>query len=227
AEASAPQDALEATQVAREPRADIGVDDGRARPLVLAVLTRDEVRERDLAFETECPERTRDGKLMDRVRIAVDEANGDGFDALCRGPLGGRPGVLFPGGRLGGAVGPDSLDEREPESAGDERRRILPEQVVHGIAVTAPQLENVPEAGRGEQPDDPALPLEERVQPHRGPVEEETDGLEQPARDRSVDDLRDPLLAGISPPRPLRNRDLSGRVVVEAEVGERSADVDR
>ena len=112
----------------------------RRGPLVLPELGVDLVRDGD---ERELPlERRAEARLVRRMRVGVEEADGHGLDAAVpqrgrqRGQLGLREGRRDP------AVGEDPLRHLEPEVAGHERRRprgdVEPVELLRGSAARSP-----------------------------------------------------------------------------------------
>ena len=225
AEARVAEAVLEAPQVARHPTAHVRVDDGRRRPLVLAVLAGDLVRDGDIAREAGVAERALGGKLVLGVRVRVHECNRDRGHAFGREDLGCPSDVVCLDGDVHLATGPDPLRDREPEPARDERRRGAPEQVVGLVPVAAAGLEDVAEPLRAEEPDGCAGTREERVQAHRRAVQEVAGAVELATAERLLDRGDDTELRRSRRRRLLVDTYLAGLVVVVDEVRERAADV--
>ena len=97
-------------QVGAKPAADERVDDGRAGALVLAVLARDAVRQRDVAGEAGLAQQPLRLQLVRRVGVGVDEGDGDGVDAL----LGERDAAAATSAGSSGACSAPSARMRPP-----------------------------------------------------------------------------------------------------------------
>ena len=225
-EAGALQPVVERAEIDRHARPHVRVDHGRRRALVLAVLAGDLVRERDLAFEAELPQRRFGGELVRGIRVRMQERNGHAGDAVLLEDRDRFLDRVLLERRVHAAVGIHPLGHRNAPVARHERRRMLPEQVVRIVAVAAAHLEDVAEALRREQADDGARPRQERVEPDGRAVEEVLGRSDTVLWDCSLDGVEDAVLRGSRRRRLLADADLAGLVVIEDEVGERAADVD-
>src|SRR5262249_44583970 len=101
-----------------------------------------------------------------------------------------------------------------------------PDEVVGPVPVASPDFEDVAKALRPEQPDDGARPGEERVEPHRGAVEEVAGRAELRLRDGRRDGGDHAFLGGRRRRGDLADADLAGLVVVADQIGEGAAYVD-
>ncbi len=211
-------------------RPHVGVQARRERPLVLAELRQHVGGDRDREARIEVMDDGLDLALVRRIRIRVDERDGqrlharvdevaddpfdlialDGLDdlALCAHPLLRLARVLERGRRIG-------LDHDDP--SGQRARRLR-----------AGEVEDLLEAVRRDQTHARALRLEHRVRRDRRPV---LDELDLPGRDARL--LADPLDADENPlrwvcrcRRGLHPVHRSALVLHEEQVGERSPDVD-
>ena len=124
------------------------------------------------------------------------------------------------------AVRKHALGHRQAQPSGDERRRLVPEEVVGIAAVAASDLEDVAEAACAEQADDGARAGEERVEADGRAVEEVARDGEPLGRYGSGDRGEHALFGRSRCRRLLPDVDLAGFVVVEDQIGERPADVD-
>ena len=218
--------ALEALEVVAHATPDEGVDDGRAGALVLAVLARYLVGERDLAREPEPAELVGNGDLVRTVRVGVQQRDRDRVDPIGledRERRGDAGEVDRPVDR---PIGQHPLVDGRAQAARDERRRRPPEQVVRVVPIAAPDLEHVAEAAGRDQTDAGAAPLEQRVQSDRRAVQEERGGTDAIGRERRLDGHDHAALRRVGRARLLADDDLSGLVVAPHEVGERAADID-
>jgi hypothetical protein len=225
-EARAAEAVGQRAQVDGHARTHVGVDHGRRRALVLAVLARDLVRERDLALEAGLAQRRRGGELVLAVGVGVHEGDRHRGDALLREDLRRRAHVVELDRRADRAARHQALGHRQPQPARDQRGRRRVEQVVHLRTVAALDLDHVAEAARGEQPDDRPAPLQQRVQADGGAVQEVVRPPQVLVRDGDADRLEDPALGLGRGRRGLRDPDAARGLVEEDQVGERATDVD-
>jgi hypothetical protein len=223
-EAAATQAAAELAEVAIHDRLHVRVHDGRARALVLAPFLRDAVRSRNRHARHLGGNDPRGSLLVTGIAVREQKDDRHRLDAV---------GEKLPGG---GAHG--RLVERHEHLAGrgqplrdlvgaaarHQRLRAPVEHVVHLQEVAATDLEDIAKPlGRDEARARP-LVLEERVDPDRGPVDDEPtvrqlhSGLIDAAKD-ALEKLarRAEGLGGHHGARGLVERD---------EVCERAADVD-
>jgi hypothetical protein len=183
------------------------------------------VRERDRSLEAELAQQLLGEQLVGRVRVGVQEGDGDRLDAVLAQRL-ERPGdVLADQLGLDRAVGHQPLGDGVDAAARHQRRRVAGEDVVEVVAVGAADLEHVAEAARRQQPHHGAAPLEQRVEADRGAVDEELGGGEGVAADRGVDRVADPLLGRRGRRELLRDPHLARALVIKDQVGKRASDV--
>ena len=162
--------ALQGAQVPAHHRHHIGVDHGGRGALVLPDLGQ------DLGADAERQPRHAplhdllDPLLVHGIRVRVEEAYGEGLDALVEEPvespvdLGGIEGNLDLSARV------DPLPHLETQVALDERGRLLPRDVVEAGHAQAADLQRVAEARGGDEPGARAPQLEDGVGGHRGAV---------------------------------------------------------
>ncbi len=225
-EPPAVQLAVEVVQVGAHPPPYERVDHGGGGALVLAVLPRHLVRQRHLSGEPGLAQQVAGPQLVRRVGVGVDQHDGDGVHSLGAEDLGGGQDI---GGREVAHRRPvvgDPLPRLPAEPARHQGRRRGPEQVVRIVPVAPPDLKDVPEPLGGDQADRRPAPLQQRVEPDGGAVDEVGAALEQTGACRRVDGGQHPDLGGLRRRRPLGHRDLTGLGVVRDQVGERAADVD-
>ncbi len=164
---------------------------------------------------------------MDRVAVAVDEADHDGLDALLAKLLRGLRDLVLVERRQDLAAGPDPLGDDLAVAAPDERA-ILPGHLLVDRVVLGPlvprDVEDVAVAAGRDEPDRGAVVLEERVRRDRRAVEERVDcGRVAVGGAHSLDQT----LGGVGGGRGhLVDPDLGGLRVRDDDVGERPADVD-
>ena len=100
----------------------------------------------------------------------VDEADGDGVHALGQQPVHRSASILGIQRLLHVARRIDPLVHHGAQVALDERRRLLPREVVEPGHPQVADLQHVAEAARADQPGARALALQQRVAGDRGPV---------------------------------------------------------
>jgi hypothetical protein len=211
---SAPQ----AVEVRAHQRADVGVDDGRGRPLVLMLLAEDLRGERDRYVRQLGTEDLPEAALVRGVEVGVQQADANGLDHGLAKPGGDLARLVLVERALHGPVGQHPLADLETEASLDEGRRLAPEGVVQVRHAHAPQLEHVAEPGRGDERRTRSAVLQHGVRRHRRPVDDLVGAAERP---HGVDDgavvvgRRGEDLLDADP--PVR--------VGEDDVGERATDV--
>ena len=210
-------------EVAFHHRRDIGLHDGGRGAGELAPLLRDAVREGHRGLRQRRGEMLCDGELMHRVAIGVQEADGDRVVAARLHRRDQRVEISQFDRRLDRAVGLEPLGHHEDVAALDQALRLA---IVDGedvAPVVALDGVDVAEIARGDQRDAGALPLEHRVQPDGGAVDEEVDrgmlgeeGAQALEHGAGRIGRRRQELAG---------EGVAGRGVLEDEIGERAADI--
>ncbi len=169
---------LERADVALDDRADVGVDDGRARALVLADLGEDVGRARDVdVVSDDLPDDLGGPPLVGRVRVGVEEADRHRRDALGAGALGclAHRALVQLGPLLAPRAG--SLRDLEAQPARDERPRLLVLELVHDRDPQPAHLEDVAKARRGQQAAARSLALEDGVRGDGGGVDDLDDAV--------------------------------------------------
>ena len=184
------------------------------------------MRERDLAIEAELAKRLLRRELVRRVGVGVQIRDGDGRHALLAEDLERLRDVVLDEGAVHDAVGAYALGDRQTQPARNERRGRLPEEAVGIAAIAASHLEHVAEAACREQADGGTGTREERVQPGGHAVEEVRGRADELVGYPCVDGAHNALLGRGRRGWFLRHPDLARLIVVEDDVGERSADVD-
>ena len=160
---------LEVGEVPVRDRHDRRVQRRRRRALVLPELRVDLVGhgdERDLPLE-----RRPEARLVGRMRVGVEEADGHRLDAARAERRRQRRQLVLRERHGDPAVGEDALRHLEPEVAGHERRRPRRDvEPVELLAALPGDLEHVAEAPRRDE-GRPGVPaLDDRVRDDRGPV---------------------------------------------------------
>ena len=204
---------------------DVGVDHRRRGALVLPVLSGDSVRHRNLAFEPGGAELLLRRQLVRRVGVGIQEGDGDAGYAL---RLEGRDSlahILFLDGNVYFAIGADALAHRQAQAPRHQRRRRLPEKVVHLVAVTTADFQNIAEPLGREKADNGALALQKGVQPHRRAMQKIFGAGHLTGFERLAEHVQDTFLGRIGRRRNLADQGLAGAVIVENEVGERPTDI--
>ena len=221
------KDPLEGSEIGPDDRQDVRVHHRGAGSLVLLELRVDLARQAQRHVDAPLPDHLRDAPLVPVIGVAVDEGDGDGLHAVRKKPVERGVHARFverledPAGMV------DPLGDLHPVDPGRERLGFLPSEVVEAGHAKAPDLEDVAEAGGGDEAGPDAPLLEDRV---RG------DG-------RAVNDLLD-LVAGNPDPRQRDlealgdaaavvvrgRRDLDGEGMAprpqQDEIGEGATDVD-
>ncbi len=185
--------------VARHDRPDVGVDDGRARPLVLADHRQQVDRQRGVGA------RRRRAAARSPARGPGCGTNGAGRrrPPRCPPPRGTRSSAAprpRRSGRGRAPSGPIALVDLEPPAALDERRRRDVAGVVQLGRPRAAQLEDVAEPGGRQQRGPGAATFEDRVGRDRRAVDDLGPGPDPAVRVEPLDDL------GHGPPEVGRRR---------------------
>jgi hypothetical protein len=160
------------SEVGRNDGLGRAVDDRRRRALEFTPLAAEVARQRDACLRKHVAQSGLDGAFVLRIRVGVQEADGDRANAL-RGEV--TPDLLHlldvhVDDRL--ARGCRSRADLATPAPRHERHGLLLLQVVHVRSVRAHDLEHVTEAIRRDQPDGRRLPFENCVQHDRRPVHE-------------------------------------------------------
>ena len=159
--------------VSVDARADVGIEDGRAQPLVLPELGEDLTRQRKVDARALVACEVPSGAFVSRVQVGVEEADGQRLDAF--GPQLAQRRLNF--GfvkRLDDlAVGGQPFGDLATQITRDKGRRLIGEQVVQGGPLLAADLQQIPEAARREQSDPRPLLLQQGIGGGRGAVRPE------------------------------------------------------
>ena len=165
------QHRLQAAEIVGHHRQDIGVDHGGAGALVLLDLGQhlggEADRDRRVAGTDQLP----DAALVGAVGIGVEQADGDRLDAGRQQRVDGAAGRRLVQRPLDPAPVVDPLRHLDAMRPVDQRRRLLPVEVVEHRHAQAPDLQHVAEALSGDQPGPGALLLNDRVGRDRGAVD--------------------------------------------------------
>ncbi len=154
----------EGVEVSGEDRAEVRVDRGGRRPLVLAELGRDLMGGDDVGVGMPATKLGRDRLLVPPVPKREEETDGDRLRVQLRQ----RCEIE----RLQLAVPPDATAYADRAFERDERLRMLRAGPVEMGAGLASQVEDVLEARRAHEGGPRAAPFEQRVRGDRGPVRE-------------------------------------------------------
>src|SRR5207244_5223631 len=111
------------------------VDDGRRGALVLAVLARDLVRERQRSREPRIAQEPGRLELVLRIRVGIQEDDRDTLHALAREDLGGDAHAVVRERRANAAVRQDPLLDAESQWPGDEWLGRLEQVLPHVVPV--------------------------------------------------------------------------------------------
>ena len=168
------QPLAEGTQVAVHDRLDVRVHDRRARPLVLAPFLRDAVRGRDRHARYLARDDLSGALLVGRVAIREQEHDRHRLHAVGVERAGGRPNRGFVERYEHVAGGRQPLGYLAAAPARHQRLGPPIEHVVHFQEIAAADLEHVPEPLGGDEPGARPPALEERVDPDRGAVDDES-----------------------------------------------------
>ena len=160
----------QALQVGAHDGADVGVDDRGGRALVLLDLGQDVVAGADGAARRALAHDRLQRPLVRRIGEGVDEADGDGVDALGQQPVDGGARVLGIQRLLHIARRVDALVHHRAQVALDQGLRLLPREVVEPGHPQVADLQHVAEAARADQPGAGALALQQGVAGDGGSV---------------------------------------------------------
>ena len=170
----------------------------------------------------------RRGLLVGAARVGVEERDRDRLDALAREEIDGRASTLAgSSGVRTSPARPEPLGDLAPPAPRHERRRALEVDVVEPRQPEPPDLEEVAEPRRREEPRPRAAALEDRVRGHGRAVDQLADvGRADAGRRhqlaRALDDRLGVVAGGgehLPRERPPVRPD-------QDQVGERAADVD-
>ena len=220
---------LEAVQVAGHERLEVGVGAHRVEALELAHLRRHLGRDRERGIGQVLGEDRAEAALVVPVAVGVHESHGNRLVVAVVGAIGQPAGQLVGLGLVEGAqhraVGCDALAEDVAVAALDEGRGQDQVQVVLLEAALGAHLDDVPEAGRGDECRACARAADEGVGGERRAVDE--GGEVGEVGFGFLDDLMDPVehasFRGVVGGEHLRREHPVG--VLEDDVGERPADV--
>ena len=215
-------------QVVLYERLDIDVDDRGRGPLVLTDLGHDFGRQRDAHARGNLADDCTHQLLVGRIRVAVHEADCNGFDALVA-QLGrqARHRALVWCAR-NGPVGVDALVDRQAQMTRHQRRGHLQKQVVQVVAVLAGDLVRVAEAGGGQQRRTGAFALDDGVGYQRRAMDDVPDlvGGGVGAQQRVLQDVGDGGGRITRCGQHLADGELARGIIDQDQVRERPADVD-
>ena len=226
-DAEGAQALLEALEVAPGEALHVDVGERGRGAVVLADLGHHLAGQRAADLGRVRAQQLADRLLVRRIAVAVQQAHRDRLDALRMQRSDQAQHLIRVEPHLDGAVGEHALVQLEAQTARRERGRPFHEQIVHVVAVLAPDLDRVAKAARGDQRGAGALAFDQRVGEQGGAVHH--------VRDRGggkvglVENLPDALLDGLV--RLLgRGQDLGDAqqragLVDHHEVGEGAADV--
>ena len=148
---------------------------------------------------------SRDGELVHRVAIGVEEADRDRIVAAGLHRRDQRVEIAQLDRRLDRAVGLEPLGHHEDVAALDQALRLAIVDREDVAPVVALDGVDVAEIARGDQRDAGALPLEHRVQPDRRAVDEEIDrGIARAGRCAGPRGRRPAGLAGVDRILPVK-----------------------
>src|SRR5205814_4373592 len=150
-------------EIARQHRADIGVDDRRRDPLELLDLRQDRGGQRDIGVGERAGERLARLTLVTRVAPGVQIADRDRFDALAleHGDRSFERGWVER--RVDAAIGADALTYRQAQPARHELLGRRHAEVVAVILQPLAHLDDIAVAFGGEETEPCALVFEERI----------------------------------------------------------------
>ena len=221
------QTRLETLQIAAGEALHVDVGKRGRGAVVLADLGDDLAGQRAADLGRVRPQQLADRLLVRRIAIAVQQAYRDGLDALGAQSVDQAQHLVRVERRQHAAVGEKPLVQLEAQMARRQRGRPLHEQIVHVVAVLAPDLDGVAKAARGDQRGARALALDQGVGEQRGAVHHVGDRGRGHAR--LLENLADPLLDRLV---RLRGRgqnlgDAQERagIVHHHEIGEGAADI--
>ena len=222
---------VQRAEIARHLGRDVGVDHGGRAALVLAHGRHDLARERDPFPGPAFGELRADRVLVRAVEEAVEQADGDRFDAFVGEHPGGRVDVLGGQRRQLLAVGADPPAHRQAQIARRQdrgkRRAVIPLVVADAAA----DFERIAEAFGRQHADPGALLLEDRVGGDRRAVHEQR-AVAQQRGERQVELLRgqpqhaQDALAGIGRHRRRLVDAHGARRIAQHHVGEGATDID-
>ena len=218
---------LQSVQVRAHRRHDVPVHDGRRRALVLTERRRDFVGERHRDVRRFLGRQLSQAPLVRGIEIRVEQADRERRDPARDQRADRAPRIVFVERIAHRAVGEHALRHLPDQPARDERRRLLDLEVVHLIALLAPDDQHVAEAARREETDAFGLALDDDVRAERGAVHrvDEVAPRHAGARDQLVEPGQTGLRRIGIRREPLRGVELT-RGRLQDEVGERAAHVE-
>jgi len=163
AEAALPQLALEAAQILLHQRLHESVGASGDEALILPELGNHLARERDRELGIEGADGFCGLALMCAVAIGVQEADGDRLDAVGLELAGGFAHLVEIDRGHNLAVAVHALRDLETVAARHQRVGILQEEIVDVVALLGAHLQDVAEAGSGDQAELGAFPLDQRI----------------------------------------------------------------
>ena len=203
----------------------IGVHHGGAHPLELAELRRHLVARAHERIRQNLGDDGPGPLFMLRPQEPVQEADRHRGHAGLTQPHRGRPHRILVQRQFHAAIVANPLDHPDPQVAADQHHRLVRLHVIQVRPLLPPDLQQVAEPVRGDQPGPHPAQLDQRVGGDRGAVPEITDIAQPGAHPR-----RRLAYAVCNPPAWVVGRrwhlpdlDTSGGVVEQAQVGERAA----
>ena len=158
-----PKPLVQVVQILRDHRPDIGVDDRRARSLVLSHLRQDLAGQGEVQAGYSIRQHLRDPGLMVRVRVRVQQRDRHRPDPLLRQPVGDRLHVRHIERLQHLSLEAHTLAHLKAEPPLHQGRRFAIVEVVQARRPDAAELQDVPEPGGGDERRPLALPLEDRI----------------------------------------------------------------
>ena len=222
---------LQRREVGCDPRHDIGVHRRGRRAFVFAHHRHDIGRNRNPFADVFFPQDVGNRVFVGRIDEAVDQADGDGFDAVIgKNPAGGAYVIGIEGFDLG-TVGGYAPGDRLAQIARHQHRRIGRAVIPRILAQAAPRFEAVAETLRRQQANPRPLAFEQGVGGHGGAVQEKL-AVAQELCHRLVErgagrnQRIDHALARIGGHRRHLEHVGAALAVGNDKIGERAADID-
>jgi len=171
-ESARPHLVLQPRQIAFDDRRDVGIDDRRARALILPPLPRHLMRQRHRYPRQPLPQHLPDAQLMRRVGVRVQQAHRHRFESVGLDLLQDRPQLFLPQRSLYRAIVQHPLRHLIDVPPSHQRLGLLIEQIVHVRPVGPPDLVHVAKPFRRQQRHVGPLALQKGVDARRRAVDE-------------------------------------------------------